>query len=256
MAALQGLKILVTRPRQQADNLCHLISQQGGEPIKFPLLEVQSVENHEHVSYVLNNLDVFQWVFFISANAVNFALLAINGKITVSSNVAIAAIGQATQRALEAAGWHVDLVPESGFNSEALLKMPALQQLQGQSCLIVRGSGGREFLAEALRQRGAFVKYLEVYKRVIPNVDCSVVLRYINAGMLDAIIITSGEALINLVAMLEADAPQKLRATPLIVLSERINNKAHQMGFNQIVVTEESSDVAIIKAIINGVKSG
>ena len=256
MAILQGQKILVTRPQQQAENLCDLIEQAGGQPVRFPVLQILPVENPETVAHKLNHLDGIQWVFFISVNAVNFAQQANNGKITLSSAVAVIAVGKASQRALENAGQHVDFVPEIGFNSEALLKMPALQDMQGQKCLIVRGSCGRELLAETLRQRGALVEYLQVYKRVRPEVDCGSIKEFINKGTLDVIIITSAEALNNLAVMLNGTNQQNLLQIPLIVISERINKKALEMGFSKIIVTENPSDIAIVKAIINGVKSG
>lgn len=256
MTTLQGLRVLVTRPRHQAGNVCNLIEQAGGQPVRFPVLEIQPVENQEKLVRELNNLDTFQWVFFISANAVNFAQQANNGKITLSNTVAVIAVGKATQRALENAGQHVDFVPEIGFNSEALLKMPALQDMQGQKCLIVRGSDGRELLAETLRKRGALVEYLQVYKRVRPEIDCDSIIELINKGMLDIIMITSAEALNNLVVILNGTNQQKLLQIPLIVISERINKKALKMGFSKIIVTENPSDIAIVKAIKNGVKSG
>jgi len=198
---LNGACVLVTRPEHQAENLSRLIEQRGGIAVRFPTLEIVSRDD-DRIKSTLANLDGFRWVVFISANAVNFALKANSGKIPRTKSVRFAAVGQATAQAMKMAGLPVDLVPEYGYNSEALLEMPQLQQVEGQNCLIVRGEGGREQLATTLRSRGAEVDYLEVYKRIIPRMDSSPVVELLAQHRLDVITVTSAEALQNLSLML------------------------------------------------------
>jgi len=83
--------------------------------------------------------------------------------------------------ALNKAGYVVDLLAENGANSEALLAMPELAQVNGQRFLIIRGQGGREELANVLRSRGASVDYLDVYKRVMPSIDNAKLLELLNS---------------------------------------------------------------------------
>ena len=64
----------------------------------------------------------------------------------------IAAIGQATARALARHGVAPALQPDYEFTSEALLALPRFQRVTGQHILIVRGEGGRELLAEGSSQ--------------------------------------------------------------------------------------------------------
>jgi uroporphyrinogen-III synthase len=172
---LKDCHILVTRPAHQAANLCQLIEAQGGVAVRFPTIEIVGVDdlpdNPTLATNPLSKLSNCHWLIFISANAVNFALKANGGKITKFKVTQIAAIGQATAKELELSGLQVDLVPQTGLDSEALLAMPELQAIKGQDILIVRGQGGREELADALRSWGANVEYWEVYKRVIPDID-------------------------------------------------------------------------------------
>ncbi|TAL55238.1 MAG: uroporphyrinogen-III synthase, partial [Methylovulum sp.] len=146
-------------------------------------------------------------------------------------------------------GLPVDVVPEHGYSSEALLAMPQMQPIAGQAFLIVRGAGGREELADSLRSRGASVDYLDVYKRVIPAIDHSDVLSLLAQGRLDAITITSGEALQNLLIMLGENYHRLLFAIHLIVVSDRIRQMAADMGFKQIAVAAGPSDAAILEAV-------
>jgi uroporphyrinogen-III synthase len=246
---LNGARVLVTRPAHQAENLSRLIQERGGEAVRFPVLDIVARGNIDEVQDALKNLDKFQWVVFISPNAVNFALKANNGKIGRLKTVRFAAVGRATAQALEAAGLTVEVVPEQGYTSEALLAMPQMQQIKGQSCLIVRGEGGREELANTLRSRGADVQYLEVYKRTIPSIDNSQVVQLLTQHRLDVITVTSGEALQNLLIMLGEKNHQLLLPIPMVVVSDRIGQLAAGMGFKRIVVTENPADTAILETV-------
>ncbi len=257
---LNGAHILVTRPEHQAENLSRLIEADGGVAIRFPTLEIAPLDATDKIINTLANLDDYHWVIFISANAVNFALKANGGKIgqfipshpLLTKRMAgrFAAVGQATANAMKMAGLPVGIVPENGYNSEALLAMPQLQHIEGQRCLIVRGEGGLEQLANSLLNRGAKVNYLEVYKRVTPDIDNSPVAKLLQQHRLDVITVTSAEALQNLNVMLGEKNNKLLLLIPLVVVSDRIRQIAADMGFNRIAVTDSPSDAAVLKTVI------
>jgi len=246
---LNGIRVLVTRPEHQAESLSRLIEQSGGISVRFPTLDIVPRDAAEEIKNTLANLDSFHWVIFISANAVNFALKANSGKIPRTKFVRFAAVGQSTAQAMKMAGLPVDLVPENGYNSEALLAMPQLQQVEKQRFLIVRGEGGREQLATTLRSRGAEVNYLEVYKRIIPHIDSSPIVELLAQHSLDVITVTSAEALQNLNLML-GENNKLLSLIPLVVVSDRIRCIAADMGFNRITVTDSPIDTAILETVI------
>ena len=247
---LNGAHVLVTRPAHQAENLSRLIEERGGVAIRFPTLAIVALNDACTIQNTLAHLDRYQWLVFISANAVTMhSYYSDSVKIEKFKPVRIAAIGKATAQALALTGLPVDLVPESGYNSEALLAMPQIQQMNGQSCLIVRGEGGREELATTLRSRGAYVEYLDVYKRIIPNIDNSQVSLLLAQDKLDVITVTSGEALQNLLIMLKEKHHQQLFEVPLVAVSNRIRQIAADMGFKRIAVTSCSSDLAILETV-------
>jgi len=247
---LSGVHVLVTRPEHQAENLSRLIEKQGGVAVRFPTLGIVARDDAgDEIKNTLENPDNFQWIIFISANAVNFALKANGGKIARTKSVRFAAVGQSTAQAMKTAGLTVDLMPENSYNSEALLAMPQLQQVDEQNFLIVRGEGGREQLATTLRSRGAEVNYLEVYKRIIPRIDSSSVVKLLAQHRLDVITVTSAEALQNLSLML-GENNKLLSLIPLVVVSDRIRCIAADMGFNRITVTDSPIDTAILETVI------
>ncbi len=250
-------KILVTRPVHQAEALCRLIEQQGWQAIRFPVIEIKakqlSVQEYIHIKHI----EQYQYVFFVSANAVNFVLPLFNGKIAVLQKKSCVAVGKATLKALAHCGINCALMPAKGFNSESILAMPELQILTGQSCLIVRGEGGRELLAQTLRERGAEVNYLQVYIRVMPCHDNSEVERYLLNKSLAAIVIYSGDALHNLMHMLAKQKIIKnLLNVQLVVISHRVQAIAKNIGFTKIRVADQASDSAMINALLKGEECG
>ncbi len=247
---LKGAKVLVTRPRHQADNLCRLLAGQGGHPVRLPTLAIAAVADAGKILEVLATLDKYQWLVFVSANAVHYAVQANGGNIS-HRLTAIAAIGQATAAAIRQAGMVVDLLPLPPFNSEALLAAPPMHRVEGSRILIVRGEGGREQLAETLVRRGALVGYLEVYRRCLPQVDCSAVRALLSVGQLAAVTVTSGEALENLLAMMGEEYRPQLLAVPLVVIAERLRPMAAGFGFKQIAVSRQATDAAMVAAVVN-----
>lgn len=232
-----------------------MIAAQGGMAVRLPLLEIARVDDVPPAIPAAERFAAYDWVIFISANAVNFALPANSGTINQLTGVRFAAVGNATAQALRERHISVAAVPVAGFNSEALLQSPELQQVEGLSCLIVRGQGGRELLADTLRQRGARVAYWEVYKRVKPAADAAAVIARLDKRMPKILTITSGEALQNLIELCAGHLAEHCLSLPLVAGSERIAAIAREAGFKRIAVAAETSDAAIINtvsALMNG----
>ncbi len=241
--------ILVTRPKHQANILCELIEQQGWNAIRFPTLEIVAL-NDGKISEQIERINQYQWLIFISVNAVNFALSANDGKIEQFKQSSIAAVGKSTEKSLHTIGLPSVLVPDSNFNTEGLLATKEMNHVKGMTCLIVRGDGGRETLANTLRERGATVDYMEVYTRKMPVCNNLKVANMLKLDSLDVITITSGDVLKNLLAMIAEELHDKLILIPLIVISKRIKELAEQNGFKHIIVTERPGDTAIIEAAV------
>lgn len=255
-ALTEGARVLVTRPQGQSGNLCKLVRAQGGQPVLFPVLAISAIDPQVNDEIIIDTINNCQWVVFVSANAVNYACAGFERqRFPINEKVRVAAVGKATADALKAIDWPVHLVPESGFNSEALLATDALQQIGGQRVVIVKGEGGRGKLANELRHRGARVDCLEVYRRTKPEVDNATLNRALVENKLDVIVLTSGEALHNLLKLAGENSAKTLKSVPLVVISDRIKKIADKLGFNQIRVADEPDDTAIVKtirALLNG----
>ena len=251
---LAGTRVLVTRPEHQADKLAAAIRDAQGIAVLFPVLAIAAANAPDDAANVLANLGEHGGVdllIFVIPNAVDNSLdlLPPQGRPAQPTYIAI---GQATARAMEAAGLAVDYVPKDGSNSEGLLEAAALQQVAGKRVIIVRGEGGRNLLGDTLRQRGAEVAYAEVYTRKLPEVDIDEFNRLCDNPGIDLCIATSNEALENLCTMAGDNGCGRLRKLPLLVISERAARLAEKLGFhNDIIVADGASEDSLIGAIAN-----
>jgi len=249
--ALAGLGVLVTRPVHQAERLCRLIEERGGNAYRFPVLEILDPLDPGPLRLIVKRLEHYDWAIFISANAVDRALNTILALRGWPATTRIAVIGRSSAQVLERYGLTVDLVPDNRFDSEALLALPPLQRVEGQRFVIFRGDGGREHLAEALRQRGARVDYIEAYRRALPSADVGPLLAQWNDGAIDIVVVNSAESLANLADLLGESGAGLLRKTTLLVVSERMLPLVQRLGFEQApVVAENATDVAVLQALV------
>ncbi len=111
--------------------------------------------------------------------------------------------GPGTAAALVAAGLDDVRIPATTFDSEGLLALPELADVAGKRIVIFRGNGGREFLGDTLRARGASVDHVGCYRREIPQGGAGGLAEALREGRAQALTLTSSEGLDNLVALLD-----------------------------------------------------
>jgi uroporphyrinogen-III synthase len=236
-APLSGRGIVITRPREHASALAERIRAAGGDPILFPTIEILPPEDPGVVSRIVARLEGFRLAIFVSPTAVLRADALVSASRAWPEGLRIAAVGAGTASALRERGFCDVISPEGGADSEALAALAELQELRGQTVVIFRGQGGREWLGEELEARGARVEYAECYKRARPEADPRALLARWQAGGVDAVSITSAEGLANLFAMLGPTGGRYLRATPVFVPHPRIEFAARERDVREIIVT-------------------
>ncbi|WP_256091550.1 uroporphyrinogen-III synthase [Candidatus Thiosymbion oneisti] len=242
---LAGRGVLITRPAAQAEGLCRLVAAAGGRAIRFPTVAIEPVANREPARELLAR----EWdlILFVSRNAVEQALSLFPNR-RLPAEPQLGAVGAATAQALTLAGRVPDLMPTGRFDSESLLALPALADLEGRRVLIVRGVGGRGLLGDTLIERGARLAYAEVYRRTLPVTDAASLLTRWRRDVQLATA-TSGEILENLLTLIGGKGRDLLLATPLVVVSERTGKTATALGFTRVEVADGASDTAVLAAL-------
>lgn len=240
---LDQLSVLVTRPAHQAENFCRLIEDASGTAIRFPVIAIEAIENSSTQDQQLAQINQYDIVIFISANAVKYALP--HWPNSLPTSLIVAAVGNKTAASLRAHNMAVDILPKQGFNTESLLKSPLLHSVEGKQIAIIRGVGGRTLLANTLRQRGAKVTYIEAYQRVLPKQRLCSVNIHLNC---DIITITSQQSLRNLITL--CDNKDWLFNMALASNSQRTAKLARELGFTgDIVISPEPGDEAMAATI-------
>ncbi len=225
---LRGRGIVVTRPAGQADTLVAQIEAQGGRALRFPAIEIEELPDWQ-----VPALEGADLAIFISPSAVQKAFEKLP---RWPPGLRAAAVGRGTRRELEQRGIGEVLAPGEGADSEALLALPALQEVAGRRIVVFRGEGGRALLGDTLAARGAQVEHVECYRRVRPKADAGALLDAWERGEVHAVTVTSAEALDNLLALLGDAGRAHLALTPLFATHERIAAHAKQLGIQEVMV--------------------
>ena len=230
------LRVLVTRPQPQADEWVAKLAQRGVDAVALPLLAIAPATDAAAVTDAWRLLPSLALVMFVSPNAVQrFFALRPAGQGWPADLIA-GGTGPGTHRALAEEGVPEPLIRSPGgqdpayagpFDSEALWQCLSGEPWAGRQALIVRGEGGREWLADALRQQGAGVHFVEAYRRTAAVLDADA-LAALQAALLTPSahlwLLSSSEAVGHL-ARLVPGAPwaghQALATHPRIALAAK-----------------------------------
>lgn len=213
MARASARTVLLTRSSGRADDLAERLRALQIPVRQLALIELEAQTLPEPATAQRPDL-----LIFVSPAAAEFGVPQLP---TAWRALPRLAVGRATADALALQGWRDTPCPVQE-NSEGLLAMAALHAPIGQYIAIVRGDGGRDLLRDSLQQRGATVNYLEVYRKRSVNAELIRQLRQLAQQPL-LVVLTSGEALARLCAIIPAETVQQLT---LVVASPRIAEMA------------------------------
>ena len=127
-----------------------------GTPVEAPTIRIEPLEA------VVPPLDAFDLLCVTSPNGVEQLLDRVHDARALAGPT-LAAIGPGTARALRAHGVVADVVPERSV-AESLVE--ALRDVPVKNALIARAQDARDVLPDALRERGAAVTVLPLYRTV------------------------------------------------------------------------------------------
>lgn len=242
--------VLVTRPAGQEKALCAALAAAGYEPHHQPLLELEPwTDPGPESRRRLLELDQFRHIIFISGNAVHFGMARIREFWPrPPTDLNWYAIGAATAARLAEYGIAVS-APQDEMTSESLLALPLLQEVAGQRVLIVKGLGGRETLREELTRRGAQVEELACYRRRCPQLPAGELATRLTRWRVDTVLLSSGEALDNMLHLLSPEETLNVTTLNLLVPSRRVALQAEAAGFTRVTTAQNASDAAMMRTL-------
>jgi uroporphyrinogen-III synthase len=241
-AALKGATIVVTRPAGTSAALARRVRALGARALVIPGLSLRQVDA---AAAPVRGAGFDDWIF-TSPAAVRFGAGVLPPR-RMRARLRAFALGDGTARALARHGISA-VVPPDRSDSEGILALPELKRVRGRRIALVGAPGGRDLIAPTLRRRGAKVEALGVYRRVPPRLT----RRHFDAlaAARDPLImlVSSGEALAHLAALLPAPLLSRLKAQILIVSSARLAALAQGHAFAEIVLARSAAPRDLIAA--------
>lgn len=250
---MSGWRLLLTRPAEECVALAATLTEAGIHSSSLPLLAIEPLAETAAQRAAMLELGRYCAVVVVSKPAAKLGLKMLGrywpqpplGQVWFS-------VGAATGATLQDFGLDV-CWPPSGDDSEALLALPRLAaalSVTDPKVLILRGEGGREYIAETLRNRGVQVDTLELYRRYLPNYPRGTLIETLRSERLNAVVVSSGQGLLSLCELAGPDWPS-LCELPLFVPSPRVAGMAAQLGA-QIIVDCRGAGAAALLAALRG----
>ncbi|ANI63154.1 uroporphyrinogen-III synthase [Pseudomonas sp. GR 6-02] len=247
---MTGWRLLLTRPADESAALACVLADAGVFSSSLPLLDIEPMPASATMCAVIQDLDHYCAVIVVSKPAARIAVELLHQHWPQPPVLTWFSVGAATAQILEANGLDVSF-PADGDDSEALLELPRLREAIARPdprVLIVRGEGGRELLAERLRELGASVEYLELYRRGLPQYPPAALPERIEAERLNGLVVSSGQGFEHL-HRLAGDAWPIMARLPLFVPSPRVAELARAAGAQTVVDCRGASAAALLTAL-------
>lgn len=256
------LRVIVTRPAAQAADWVRRLGAEHIDAVALPLIGVAPAADAAVVEAAWATLATQRLVVFVSPNAVEqFFALRPAGHIWPAAVLA-GSPGPGTTRTLldfgVPAAQTVDPAADAAqFDSEALWQQLSAHDWQGAGVLIVRGDGGRDWLADTLRGRGATVTHVAAYRRVAPVFDAAqraLLATALHEPTSHLWYFSSSEAIDHLERLTAAfDEPLRWAEARALATHPRIAQRARQLGI--ACVTECRPPLEAVVACIQSMRS-
>jgi uroporphyrin-3 C-methyltransferase/uroporphyrinogen III methyltransferase/synthase len=236
--------ILITRPEGKGAALAEQLEQAGYQASLFPVLNINYLTPSSTQLSPLINADK---IIFISQDAVK-ALAQLKPDINIKAQ--FYAVGQQTADTIyELFG--VRAATPKQFDSEGVLALKSLAQVDDSNIVLVKGQGGRPDIGKVLKERGAFLNNCVVYEREpVPDLISDWTDHWKSSNV-HGIVITSNAAVDAMFTPLAAQQLQWLQQCHFYVASERIAAYLQQqhVSLANIHIAAGASDNAMFTCI-------
>lgn len=253
------MRVLVTRPDAQAQAWVRSLAQHGIDAVALPLIDIGPPADPTAVAAAWQSLAGHRLVVFVSPNAAERFFALRPPGVPWPATAMAASVGPGTSETLRDCGVPAERIVEPAaasprFDSEALWSALAVHDWSGASVLVVRGDGGRDWLADTLRAHGARVGFVSAYRRIAPRLDDARRRPLLQAALADPAahlwFFSSGEAVDNLCRACPGAGWHAARA---VATHPRIAQRARDCGFG--VVHETRPTLAAVRGCIQSLAS-
>ena len=239
------MRVIVTRPAAQAVAWVEQLRGLGVAAQALPLIDIEALADPAPLQAAWSSLGSAALVVFVSPNAVEHFFAERPPALAWPAATLAGATGPGTAAALRDAGVAERCIVEPpidapAFDSESLWSLLAARDWVGRRVLVVRGEGGRDWLAGLLRERGAEVDFVAAYRRRPPTIDVAgqrLIDDALAAPEAHLWLFSSSEAIGHLIGHLRALRPHAdWSASAAAASHPRIVQTAREAGFGRVVL--------------------
>jgi uroporphyrinogen-III synthase len=247
------VRVIVTRPALQADDWVAQLAASGVDAVALPLIGIAAIDDAAALIAHWHALAQQRLVVFVSPNAAEQFMAHRPADARWPGDVRAASPGPGTTRALIGFGVPAAQIIEPAadaaqFDSESLWLQLARHDWRDSGVLIVRGDGGRDWLADTLRSHGARVQQVAAYRRVLPVLGApeqALLQAAVDEPAAHLWLFSSSEAIDNLAALQPLGAAAGWARARAIATHPRIAARARQLGFGQVSEARPSPEAVV-----------
>lgn len=244
---LAGKRIVLTRPREQAQAMAEMLRRHEATPILFPTIEIVPTKDMTNVDRAIDALAEFHWLVFTSVNGVTVfgdRCEERTGCPTILGRARIAAIGPATAGELTRRGATPQFVPDE-YIADSIPE--GMGDVRGMSILLPRAARARKALTKQLERRGAIVFDLPVYDTRAPAVDADGLAEIENG--VDAVTFTSSSTVEHFAELTGKRCTPLLERSTVACIGPITADTAERLGIRVDVVAREYTTMGLLEAL-------
>lgn len=248
---LCGVRVLVTRPREDAEDLQSGLERLGADVSYLPTISIRLATDAPETTAALSGLDDFDWVAFTSRNAVRavFDWLSARDR-TMPATVKVAAVGAAT--AQELGKWKItpDCIPPDS-SAHALAAALIATGLSECAILLPLGNLAGDELRQSLENAGARVTAVQVYETVPAQTVDRGVQDALARGEIDVVALASPSAFRNLLDLSGGVLREALHRTLLVAIGPTTAKAIRSAGYRSAAVAVTQTMEGMVDAIVD-----
>jgi uroporphyrinogen III methyltransferase/synthase len=247
---LFGKRLVVTRATAVGGGLAEQLRGLGADVLDSPATGIEAA-SPGLIDAAIARLAEYQWLLFTSPTGVRFFFEALDRAGLDSrslANLEIAVIGPATAAALESRGLKADVRPPK-FVAESLLETLTQLDVSGSRILYATAEDARDVLGPGLRNAGATVDVVAMYRSVPLLNDANVddIREAVGADRVDLVCFTSASGVNGFVAQVGEARARGLKCASIGPVT---SDAARAAGMTVVVEPSQASIADLVSAIV------
>lgn len=248
--------VIVTRDEGADGPLTNLLRARGFIVHHWPTIRTAPPDDRAPLAAALSDLSSFDWVVFTSPRAVA-AVVRTDTAVRPPAGIRVAAVGRSTAGALEDAGWHVDLVPDTQTGQALVGTLLNGGMDAGSRVLFPASAIALKTIPDGLEEAGVVVVQVEAYRTEVTTLDRDACRAALESGGVSVVTFTSPSTVENLETALGGELFDTVRSrTTAVAIGPMTGDAAERAGFDVLIAEPHSleglADRVAALAPVNG----